>query len=161
MIPHRVRQLLTAGARPGPGEINLARQWLDGALLDLFLAQHPRDIVHSVNTARWLIARGHRDHDLIRAALLHDIGKGEQRRGDRALWVILSSVGAGQRAASAESRFAVRNALARTRDHSQSGAAILGKEGASARVVHLTLAHHSRAGDDPVLALLQAADAAN
>jgi hypothetical protein len=114
-----------------------------------------------VATARWLSDRGHSDPGLLAAALLHDVGKGPQRPLDRVAFVAASAIGAASRAASATSRFELRRALARTVAHADVGARLLSASGASAAVVNLTRAHHAASANDPVLALLQLADAAN
>jgi len=159
VIPHRARQFLDAGRTPTAGDFALAREYLEPDLLVLFARQHPRDIVHAAATARWLLTRGYSHRELIAAALLHDIGKGEQRRIDRAVYVVADSTGLAGRFAQPRSRFAIRRALARTRDHSSAGAAELKARGAPERVVELTLNHHGPPGNDTMLALLQQADA--
>lgn len=161
MIPHRIRQFLEAGRQPTRDDFELAARLLDEPLLRLFEAQHPRDIVHSANTARWLLDRGHEDPDLLAAALLHDVGKGPQRRIDRALYVVAAEVGQAARLAAPVSRFELRRAVARTLTHGESGADALAAAGASPRVVSLTRLHHEPPRADGVLALLQEADAAN
>lgn len=159
MIRHRARQFLAAGRSPTAGDFALAREHLEPDLFVLFARQHPRDIVHAAATARWLLTRGYSHPELVAAALLHDIGKGEQRRIDRAAHVVAEAAGVAGRAAQPRSRFALRRALARSRDHSAAGAAELRAKGAAARVVELTLNHHSPPGNDTMLALLQQADA--
>lgn len=161
MILRRLAQFAGAGAAPTPADFAVARQYLSPPLFDLFGAQHPRDIVHSVRTASWLLERGHRDPDLIAAALLHDIGKGEQRRLDRTAWVLAHATHLDEMLPEAHSRFEIRRALARSATHSEYGAGLLLAAGASERVVALTRAHHSSPAGDPVLALLQQADAQN
>ena len=162
MIRDRIRQFAEAGRRPTSSDHALCRGYLDGPLLDLFLAQHPRDIVHGVATARWLLVRGHDDVILLQAALLHDIGKGDQRRLDRVAHVAATRLRLGAVAPQHESRLRIRRALARSRDHSELGAELLVAAGAEARLVELTRLHHSTAlGADPVLAFLQVADAAS
>lgn len=161
MIPHRVRQFLEAGRLPTRDDFELAAGLLDEPLLRLFEAQHPRDVVHSANTARWLLDRGHRDPDLLAAALLHDIGKGAQRRVDRALYVVAENVRLARVLAAPGSRFELRRAAARTLTHGEAGAAALAAAGASARVIAFTRLHHEPPRGDGVLALLQQADAAN
>jgi hypothetical protein len=156
VIGQRIRQFVEAGRLPADDDLALARELLPAPLLDLFLSQHPRDIVHGASTARWLIARGEEDPDLLVAAMVHDVGKGHQRRADRAAYVALERA-----AASPGSRFELRRAMARTRDHSHSGAALLEAAGARPRVVELTLRHHDPRPADPVIALLQRADAAS
>lgn len=157
----RLRQLREATVLPAPADYELARAHLPPPLFDLFAAQHPRDILHSAATARWLLARGQDDPDLLAAAFLHDIGKGHQRPGDRVAYVVASGLRLAPLAASARSRFELRRALARTHTHSRTGAAALVAAGAPERVVDLTRRHHESPGHDPVLALLQAADAAS
>ena len=141
--------------------MNLARAHLSGGLLALFEAQHPRDIRHSAATARWLLDRGHSDRDLVVAALLHDVGKGQQRRRDRVVHVLAAASGAGRWLTDARSRFEMRRALYRSRHHAEAGAGLLEAAGGAARAVALTRLHHLPAGDDPVLALLHRADGAN
>jgi hypothetical protein len=160
-VPERTRQFFEAGAKPGAGDVELASRYLTGELLALFEAQHPRDVVHAAATARWLLARGHDDQELICAALLHDVGKGEQRRGDRVAHVLVSALRLGRAAADPGSRLAVRRALARSRAHAEAGAALLAEAGAAGRTVELMRLHHAPPGADPVLALLQEADGAS
>lgn len=157
----RLRQFREAGREPSSEDFELGRQRLTPELFALFCAQHPRDVVHSAATARWLLNRGHGDVDLITAALLHDIGKGKQRRTDRAAYVIAARFHLASRVASAGAPTEVQRAMARTLDHSRVGAEALAAHGASERTVNLTLLHHSSPATDPVLALLQQADAAN
>jgi hypothetical protein len=161
MTRRRLAQFLDAGRAPSGADLALAREVLSGALLDLFLAQHPRDIVHSTGTARWLLERGHADHALLVAALLHDVGKGHQRRTDRAAWVVANWAGVGKFAAAEGSRFELRRALARTASHSETSAHALAAAGAPSLAVGLTRRHHLRQPGDAMLTLLQAADAAN
>lgn len=156
---HRTRQFAGAGREPSDADFALAREQLPPALFALFARQHPRDIVHAAATARWLLTRGYSQPDLVLAALLHDVGKGEQRRIDRVVYVLADAVGAAGRVASPTSRFALRRAVARTREHSRSGANQLAAAGAPVRAVELTLNHHGPSGHDTMLALLQQADA--
>lgn len=160
MIRDRIRQLRDASVEPCEADFELAAQWLDGVLLGLFEAQHPRDVVHTAATARWLLERGHDEPALIQAALLHDIGKGQQRRRDRVAYVVATNLGLVQRVANRGSRLELRRAIARSLEHSATGADMLRAAGAPARVIELTERHHASSAGDPVLALLQQADAA-
>ncbi|MCK9517541.1 MAG: HDIG domain-containing protein [Dehalococcoidia bacterium] len=160
MIRNRIRQFREAHIAPCAADYALAREWLDGQLLTLFEGQHPRDIVHTAATARWLLARGHESRELIQAALLHDIGKGHQRRRDRVAYVVATNLGIVRWLAKRESRLELRRAVARSLRHSAAGAEMLRAAGAPACVIELTARHHESPGDDPVLALLQQADAA-
>jgi len=155
---HRLRQFAEAARPPSEADFTLARAQLPESLLALFLAQHPRDIAHSAATARWLVQRGHDDPDLVAAALLHDVGKGPQRRRDRVAFVVAASVGLANAAGSERSRFEMRRAVERTARHAEAGALALAAAGASERVVYLARNHHASPALDPVLALLQQAD---
>ncbi len=157
---HRIRQFATAGRPPTLGDYDLGRRWLLPFLFELFAAQHPRDIAHTAATARWLIDRGHDDQDTIQAALLHDVGKGDQRRIDRASSVLARASRLEWLVASEGSRLPLRRAVARTRSHAEAGASALEAAGAPLRVIELTRRHHDPPGPDPVLALLQEADTA-
>lgn len=117
--------------------------------------------MHSAGTARWLLERGHDDRDLVVAALAHDIAKGHQRRVDRVAYVLASHAGLAPRLANADSPHALRRAVARSLAHASAGASILAAAGTSPRIVELTRLHHAPPAGDPVLALLQQADAAN
>jgi hypothetical protein len=161
MIRERLRQFREAEAVPSADDYDLARAHLTDALYALFATQHPRDIVHSAGTARWLLERGHAGPDLLVAALLHDIGKGHQRRWDRVAYVAASAAHLDGRLGATDSRLDVRRAIARSRAHSVSSANLMAAAGASAGAVNLTRRHHEAAGRDRMLALLQAADAAN
>ncbi len=157
----RVRQVREASLGPDAHDLELARDCLTSDLLALFTAQEPRDQRHAAGTARWLIERGHdRDHDLLVAALVHDVGKGSQRTRDRVAHVVTGWVRVGAGVAAPASRFEMRRAIARSRAHSEHGADLLVAAGASPRVVELTRLHHRSAGQDAMLALLQRADAA-
>lgn len=161
-LGQRVRQFREAGLAPSAEDVAFARRVLgDGQLWRLFARQTPRDIRHAAATARWLNARGHSDRDLLVAALLHDVGKGAQRRWDRVAWVVASVAGVGTVAACATSRLEVRRAMARSATHAQAGAALLSAAGAATRVIDLTARHHATPEGDAMLELLQAADAAS
>jgi putative nucleotidyltransferase with HDIG domain len=161
VLRERVRQFREAGRVPGAEHYRVARDFLSEPLYGLWAGQTPRDMAHSAETAMWLLARGHRDEALIGAALLHDIGKGEQRTADRVLYVMADAVGAGRLLAHPGSRFEVRRAVARTVGHSHMGATMLKGTGAEDEVVRLTRLHHAPAEGDGMLELLQEADAAS
>lgn len=160
-MTQRIRQFMEAGRAPSDSDWEIARTRLDENLFALFARQHPRDVVHAATTARWLLARGYDNPDLIAAALLHDIAKGQQRRLDRVAWVATGWVRLAPILADPRSRLELRRAMARTRDHSRVGAEMLAAAGAAPRVVGLTARHHGPTGEDPLLDLLQQADAAS
>lgn len=157
----RIRQFRCANMPPSAADYALAREHLDDKLYALFCSQHPRDIVHSAGTARWLLERGYDEPNLIVAALLHDVGKGHQRRFDRVAWVLAEVTRTAGMAPKANSRFEVRRAMARSAQHSETGATLMREAGAPGRAIELARAHHDVFPTDPVLALLQQADAAN
>jgi len=107
-----------------------------------------------VRVACLLLARGHADDLLIRAALLHDVGKADARilLWHRVVWVVAAWVPVGRRWLAA--RDGAWRVLA---DHAAIGAARLAAAGADARLVALVRGR-VLAGDEPRLALLAAAD---
>ena len=157
----RVRQFREAGRGPDAGDLLLAEQRLEPVLLQLFMAQEPRDMSHAARTARWLMERGHDERELLQAALLHDIGKGHQRRRDRVAYVVSGWLRAEGLLASEQSRFRLRRAVSRSRKHSATGAVALERAGAPARVVELTRFHHEPKSRDAMLKALSEADAAS
>ncbi|GER87568.1 hypothetical protein KDW_17300 [Dictyobacter vulcani] len=54
-------------------------RWLSRPALNLFRTMTPADQQHSLRVCRGLQARGCQEHDLLAAALLHDVGKAEGR----------------------------------------------------------------------------------
>lgn len=155
---NRLRQFFTANRRATEDDLAFARGYLSPPLFSLFLGQHPRDVRHGVDTARWLLGRGVRDPDVLAAALLHDVGKGHQRRLDRVAYVVAGWFRLQRMLADPSSRFELRRAVARSVLHADRGAALLAEHGAPPRVVELTRRHHEQAGGDAMLALLQEAD---
>ncbi len=160
MIRRRVHQFFEASRRPTEEDIAFARSYLPANLFPIFAGQHPRDILHSVNTARYLLAHGHAEADLIAAALVHDTGKGHQRRADRVLFVLADSAALAPRIAAPASRFEWRRAVARSLHHAEAGAALLESAGAPPTIVQLVRRHHARESGDGMLTALQGADAA-
>ncbi|HJP41016.1 MAG TPA: HD domain-containing protein [Dehalococcoidia bacterium] len=158
MIQQRVHQFFQAGRRPTPEDFELAEEWLSPTLFELFVGQHPRDVVHSVSLARWLLEQGHREPDLVVAALVHDIGKGNQRRADRVAYVMAQWARSDGFAGDHGSRFEIRRAIARSANHSERGAALLSLADAPPVVIELTRLHHSKTKGDAMLDLLQKAD---
>jgi hypothetical protein len=157
----RFEQWQAAIVPPSGADAALAARWLSPTLMHLFLSQHPRDVVHASATATWLLERDFTDADLITAALLHDVAKGDQRRVDRAAHVVLSPTHLERFVASTTSTSRLRSALARSMTHAARSAELIIAAGGSERAAALTRDHHRPPGDDPVLALLQRADARN
>jgi len=84
----RVRQFLAAvRARVSDDEMAVLEQHLDPSQRELFWEMSPIDQRHCLDVFNNLLQQGHSDPDLLRAALLHDVGK----RGIR-LWHRVASV---------------------------------------------------------------------
>ncbi|HLG51926.1 MAG TPA: hypothetical protein VKY56_09905 [Chloroflexota bacterium] len=74
---HLVRRFFSAvGARVSPAELAVLDEYLSPAERDLFRAMPIADQRHSLDLWNRLRRDGYRDPVLLRAALLHDIGKG-------------------------------------------------------------------------------------
>lgn len=167
---YRVRQFVRATAswfKPEP-EAEVEGH-LPTAALRLFWAMPRHDRRHAFSVWRTLREQGHRDPDLLAAALLHDVGKSASRAGVsrlrhrvavvllRALCPsILERVGQG-RPASWWRPFWVHQ------HHATLGAELARDAGCSAAVVDLIRRHEEPDGvsDDSLLAALQAADGMN
>lgn len=167
--PYRVGQFLR-GFRTAvtPEEARVIADLLSPAELQLFLAMRPRDRRHAVETMRNAAALA-ADHgatpseELLVAALLHDVGKGQLRVEDRVIYVMLRAISLDlvDRLAGADgARW--RLALWQLRHHASVGAAKLEAIGSAPRVVELTAVHHGdpEPGADLELAWLLAADEA-
>ncbi|MGH2459764.1 MAG: hypothetical protein ACRDIY_12950 [Chloroflexota bacterium] len=77
---HRLGHLVgrffgAVGARVDPGELGVLDRYLGPAERALFLTMGIADQRHSLDLCRRLRCDGHADPDLLRAALLHDVGK--------------------------------------------------------------------------------------
>jgi hypothetical protein len=71
----QVRQQLGLVAPLSPADYAEVRRWLAGPAFALFLTMSQADQQHSLRVCRGLQARGCTEHDLLAAALLHDVGK--------------------------------------------------------------------------------------
>ena len=158
---NRLRQFREATSGPHEADIAFANELLPESLLPLFHAQEPRDVLHGVRTGRWLVRHGDTDRELLQAALLHDVGKGAQRRSDRVIYVLAEWLRAAALVASSASALELRKAAHRSLHHPEVGAAMLSAAGASPGVVSLTTLHHGNAHQDDMLARLIEADAAS
>lgn len=167
---YRVRQFVRASAAwllPEP--LHQVRDYLSPAALHLFQAMPRHDRRHALNVLRTLQQRGHRDTDLMAAALLHDVGKtasqaGASRLRHRVAVVLLRALRpdwleelALDRAKSWRKAFWVHQ------HHAALGAELASQAGCSAVVVDLIRRHEDPAGrtGESLLEALQEADAAN
>jgi hypothetical protein len=126
----------------------------------LFFSMTARDQRHCLDVLHALPQDARTDHDLLSAALLHDVGKGRIRLWHRVAYVLVRAVSPGllRKLASSESG-SWRGALAAITNHAERGASLVRAAGASDEVVHLVRCHETPDGDnDPRQALLRAAD---
>jgi len=125
---------------------------------------------HAAGVARALLARGHREPELVAAALLHDVGKTVGGPARLRLWHrvtvvllravspgLLSRLGRDGRAGSWRAAFYVQL------HHATIGARLAEQAGCPSRTVELIRSHEDRvaAARDPQLAALQAVDDQN
>ena len=77
-----------------PEDWSLVMAWLSPAERSLFSKMQRPDQLHCVRVARWLLAEGEVDSSIIKAALLHDVGKSRCRIGiaHRTLYVIMGRI---------------------------------------------------------------------
>jgi putative nucleotidyltransferase with HDIG domain len=170
-LRYRARQFFRGfHARLSPVEIAVVRSLLSAPELRLFLALDPRDRRHSYDVLRWLeVTAGSRkpSGSLLKAALLHDVGKGRLGVWDRVAFVLLEHVSTrfvdilGSAKGEPEgARW--RHALWRLRHHAELGARVLSEVGTDPRVIELVARHTGRdAGSDAELAQLIEADRAS
>ncbi|HXG42688.1 MAG TPA: HD domain-containing protein [Dehalococcoidia bacterium] len=150
---YRVRQFLSSlRPRLGREEVAEAGAVLGPSLFPLFMAMSPRDRRHCLDVYRRLRQAGCQDRELLMAALLHDVGKGQRvRLWHRVAYVLLSATAPGLLSRAG-------GGLAVLRDHGQLGAAMLARAGAPPAVVDLVRRHEEAAEGEERLALLQQAD---
>lgn len=131
-----------------------AGRWLKGGERKLFEAQSDADRRHALGVACRLLAAGHSDDLLVRAALLHDVGKSGAaiRVWHRVLWVLAGRFSPWIRQPLARS--APFRALA---NHASVGATMVRSSGAEPRLVAL-VAGHPLPGDEERARLLAWAD---
>lgn len=157
------------GLRPAlaPSEIAEARHRLSAQEFAMFLAADARDRRHSVDLCILLERDGVGDRPasdhLLRAALLHDVGKGPLSVWDRVSFVLLNAAlpplarQCERAAAAGGSRW--QDALWRLRHHAALGAALLEEAGSPPRVVEIVRRHTGPVPpDDPELSAFIRAD---
>lgn len=146
-----------------PDEAELVRTLLTPEELALFTAMQARDRRHSMNVAHWLRRHTEPSRDLLAAALLHDVGKGNVYASDRIAYVVLHALSPSllERLSSPSGTF-WRRSLWTLKHHARIGAQRLEEIGADPPVIELVAMHtlrHEVDNDD--LRWLIAADRAS
>ena len=154
----RVRQFLAAvRARVSGDEIAVLEQHLDSSQRDLFQQMSPIDQRHCLDVFNNLLRQGHSDPDLLRAALLHDVGKRGINLWHRVAGVLLEAF-----------RPALLEKLAVNRPqswlygfyiyqhHADLSAELAERSGCSPSIVELVRGHHTPSDNEHVKALWNA-----
>ncbi|MGE3960942.1 MAG: HD domain-containing protein [Dehalococcoidia bacterium] len=152
---YRVRQF-TRGLRPrlDAAEIAEARGRLSAAEFSLFLHAQARDRRHSMDLYRLLQQEG-APQEMLVAALVHDVGKGQLATWHRVAFVLLGPA-VGILAGASGPRW--RRALWRLRHHARLSAEMLRQAGSDPRVIEIVEAHTRPASRDPEIAAFIRAD---
>jgi len=158
-----VRRFLCAlKARVDPAERQVITDKLTPAQQRLFWAMMVEDQRHSLDVFYALQRRGCQDRDLLLAALLHDVGKGQVRLWQRVLYVLLRAGPSGLlRRLARPNGAGWRRALASINEHGRGGAALAQEAGAAPAVVELIRNHQRRHLRDRRAALLRTAEEAS
>ncbi len=154
----RVRQFLAAiTARVSADETAILQQHLDPSQRDLFRAMSAIDQRHCLDVFNTLLEQAHSDSDLLRAALLHDVGKRGIRLWHRvagvlmeAFWPALLEKLAVNRPQSWLYGFYIY------RHHADLSAELAERSGCSSAIVELIREHHSPSENEKAKALWEA-----
>ena len=154
----RIRQFLVAvRARVSDDEMAVLERYLAPSQRDLFRAMPPIDQRHCLNVFNVLLQQSHSDPDLLRAALLHDVGKRGIRLWHRvagvlleAFWPALLEKLAVNRPQSWLYGFYIY------RYHADLSAKLAERSGCSPSVVELIKGHHTPSENEHVKALREA-----
>ena len=158
---YRARQYVR-GLHPhlAPSEVALARNLLTPAEFVLFLRAEPRDRRHSMDLYHLLERSAPTPvPELLTAALLHDIGKGQLAGWHRVLYVLLEALTpalTGRLASPHGTQW--RQALWRLRHHAHLSAAILREVGSNPRVIQIVESHTAAETSDAEIAQFIRAD---
>jgi len=154
-LPHLIRRFFGSlrARRPRPADQIFIAGMLRGDAARLFASQRPMDQHHALRTARRVAVMAPGRDDLVRAALLHDVGKTHAELG-----VIGRSVAS----LLAIARMPARGRFAAYLDHGRLGASDLRSVGEAGIAVAFAAHHHAAAApantDPSDWALLRAAD---
>ena len=171
MVLHRIQQGLRAlTAYTRPVDLDTARAYLSPPLMALFLRMRRSEQQHSINVVNALRSAGYSHPDLMRAALLHDVGKcrAAYHLWDRALVVLAGRLM--PRKAAAWGKGAPtgwRRPFVIAAQHPAWGADMVREAGGAALTAALIARHQDRLDGPPadeterLLAALIAADGAN
>lgn len=157
---YRARQLWRAlrATVGGADEVQIAA-YLTPPQRRLFYSMSLADQRHCLDVFYTLKAWGVSDHDLLVAALLHDVGKGELRLWQRGAYVLLRLLPPLLRWLAHPQGAAWRRALYALHHHQAWGAKRAASAGCSQTVLELIRYHeHPKVGSSGRLALLRAAD---
>jgi putative nucleotidyltransferase with HDIG domain len=155
---YRLRQFLRAleeSQETVPGES--LEPYLEKGGRRLFTMLSRRDQTHSAQTAARVLQARPADLELVVAALLHDVGKGEQRIWQRVAYVLLGRAAPPLLRWLARADRGWRGALYRSLHHPLLGAQ-MAREIGYAEAVCCLIARHHEVTVDPRLLLLQWAD---
>lgn len=142
---YRVRQgLANLRATMRDEDWALVEQHICGAERSLFERMEPADQRHSVQVLRHLLSEGIGDESLLKAALLHDVGKSQCRLGvvHRTLGVLLTALFGGIPSFLTWSPHGMgREAFHVIANHPRMGASMLARAGCDQRVWRLAELH--------------------
>jgi putative nucleotidyltransferase with HDIG domain len=150
LLRRTLRALAPGVARP---DDRWARSHLTPVEYDAYRRMDPRDRDHACRVARRLL-QVHPDADalLLRAALLHDVGKAQRR------YRLLERIAVHALPTPPAAFGGLRSIWLAHRDHPRLGAAALRSLGVDPRVVELVERHHQHPAPNAALAALAAAD---
>jgi putative nucleotidyltransferase with HDIG domain len=164
----RVRQFSHAlRCRPDPAvDAELRRLLESDAQWALLARLTPFDRAHHLRVHALLVEAGHDDVDLLRAALLHDVGKADERGRvnplHRSAHVLLGWISPGMLRRVAINGGWLSHGLWLSLHHAENGAVLAARAGASERCCELIAAHAGPLrSTDPLLVSLAAADHAS
>ncbi len=154
----RIRQFLAAiRAQVGEDEVAVLEQYLDPPQRDLFRRMSPIDQRHCLDVFNTLLQWGYSDPDLLRAALVHDVGKRGIHLWHRVAGVLLEAFWP-----TLLERLAVNRPQSWLygfyiyRHHTDLGAELAKRSGCSPSVVELIRGHHTPSENERAQALWEA-----